>query len=88
LSVFRSICAMSAATDGGELVADAVALAAGEADTTVAAAEVAGWFVPTQLAPVRQVSVAQAEATNETTSASASAVRIAVLNARALGSVR
>jgi hypothetical protein len=79
---------MSAATDGGELVADAVALAVGAANATVAAAEVAGRFVPTQPATARQVSVAQAEATNETTSASASAVRIALLNAMPRRSVR
>ncbi|HEY8830340.1 MAG TPA: hypothetical protein VIM83_07050 [Candidatus Limnocylindria bacterium] len=72
---------MSAATDGGELVADGVALAVGEARTTVEAAGVAGWFVPTHAASVRQLSVAQADATNETTSASASAVRIAPFNA-------
>src|SRR4030081_543299 len=79
---------MSAATDGGEPVADAVALAVGEAGTTVSAAEVAGRGGPTHRARVRQDSVAQADATNETTSASASAVRIALLNATPRRSVR
>jgi hypothetical protein len=78
-----SICAMSAATDGGALVADGVALAVGEATTTAeaAGADVAGGLVPAQAASVRQLSVAQADATNEATRATTSAARIALFNA-------
>jgi hypothetical protein len=73
---------MSAATGTGVGVGCGDALAIGEVKTTPDGEDVSGRAVPAQAASAKQLSVlTQADATNEATSASASAVPIAPFNA-------